>query len=286
MLPADVFAWQEIPDRWYTGSTGMMFLPGGGSSLKRAGGVSANLGYFLTDSFALEADIASVPNAVSSRVGNSSLTMFGIQGAWHFMGFERFDPFLTFGASSLFSTHHVFSDDSRKCAFGPTFGIGFLFHLSDNLALRADSKAMVLMDSPSEMAFTIAGGLQWSFGGGGVESQENEPAENEYSLLLTLKSDDDAEIAKAIKAIREKKEYSLLLRGHIDCKLGMGRERAQRMSSEAARKIKAALTAKGIDEDKIEIEGAGFSNPIKPFNFASGVPENNRVEIFIKGFDR
>ena len=58
------------------------------------------------------------------------------------------------------------------------------------------------------------------------------------------------------------------------------------MSSEAARKIKTALTAKGIDEGKIEIEGAGFSNPIKPFNFASGVPENNRVEIFIKGFDR
>lgn len=287
LLPAAVFAMEkeEIPDRWYTGVSGAMFLPGGGSSLERAGGVSAYLGYFLTDSFAVEADVISVPNAVSSHGGNSTLTGFGVQGAWHFMGFERFDPFLTFGASALFSSHHVFADDSSRSALGPTFGFGFLYHLSDNLALRADSKAMVALDSPSGIAFTIAGGLQWSFGGGEAAGDEEEIIERKNEETITVANESDSKIAEAVKSIKAKKDAVVLLRGHIDCKLGMGRERAEKLSIAAAEKVKAALVAQGVDKDKIEVEGAGFSKPIKTFNFATGVPENNRVEICIREAD-
>jgi hypothetical protein len=274
---------EEVLDRWYTGVSGAMLLPGGGSSLERAGGVSAHLGYFLSDSFALELDLISIPNAVSSHGGNSTLTGFGIQGAWHFMGFERLDPFLTFGASSLFSSHHVFADDSHRTAFGPTFGLGFLYHLTDNLALRADSKAMVTLDTPSEIAFTISGGLQWSFGGGEANEDSRELIKPPSETVITVSDENDKKIKDAVKSI--KKDYSILVRGHIDCKLGMGRERAHKLSIEKAEKVKSALTSSGIDEAKIKVEGAGFSNPIKPFNFALGTPENNRVEIIIREVD-
>jgi flagellar motor protein MotB len=57
------------------------------------------------------------------------------------------------------------------------------------------------------------------------------------------------------------------------------------MSMDAAQKAKSQLVAKGIDESIIELEGVGFSEPVKPFNFSTGVPENNRVEIKILGVD-
>jgi hypothetical protein len=273
---------EEIPDRWYTGISGAMFLPGGGSSLERAGGVSAHLGYFLSDSFAVEANLISIPNSVSSHGGNATLTGFAVQGVWHFMGFERFDPFLSFGASSLFASHHVFAEDSHRSSLGPTFGLGFLYHLSDNLALRAESKAMVMLDTPSGIAFTIAGGLQWSFGGGNAEESESDEIAIPRQTVITVKDDKDERIAEAVKAFNSQKNNSMLLVGHIDCKLGMGREKAQKLSLAAAEKIKDSLINLGIDKSKITVNGAGFSNPVKPFNFTVGVPENNRVDIIIR----
>lgn len=274
---------EEVSDRWYAGVSGAMYLPGGGSSLKRAGGVSAHLGCFISDSFALETGLMSVPNAVSSRGGNVSLTGFSVRGAWHFMGFERFDPFVTFGAFSTFASGHVFADDSHRTAFGPSVGLGFLYHLSDNLALRAESVAAVAIDTPGEVAFTVSGGLQWSFGGGEASGSVAEP---EYAETIVVKDDNDPAIAEAVRAIKKSGVRNVFVCGHIDCKLGMGRERAKTLSLAAAEKVKAKLIGQGVDGESVTLEGAGFSRPVKNFDFSKGSPENNRVEIRIGGKDR
>ena len=278
-LPAQA---EALTDRWYAGISGDVFLPGGGNSLKRAGGVSALVGYEVSDSWNVEALVMSIPNAASSHGGNSALNGFALQGAWHFWGYERVDPFFTFGVQSLFSSDHVFADDSRRSAIGPTLGFGLAYHLTDNLSLRADARSMVSIDSPSGIAFSISGGLQWSFGGGGNQSDEKLDT---VDLKKTFVITNDAQIDEVVSYVKSVKKCELLVRGHIDCVLGMGKTRAKNMSMDAAQKAKSQLVAKGIDESIIELEGVGFSEPVKPFNFSTGVPENNRVEIKILGVD-
>ena len=114
-----------------------------------------------------------MPNAVSSRGGNTTVTEFAARGLFHMTGIEefdklfgceRFDPFVTFGVASLFASHHVFADGSHRTAIGPTAGVGAFYHLTDSWSLRFDATAAMAVDSPCGMSYGISLGLQWSFG--------------------------------------------------------------------------------------------------------------------------
>lgn len=157
----------------YLGASGGIFLPGNGNSLKRAASVSVRGGWYLSDNLALELEGGAVPNAVSSRGGNATVTEFAARGLFHMTGIdefdklfgcERFDPFVTFGVASLFASHHVFADGSHRTAIGPTAGVGAFYHLTDSWSLRFDAMAAMAVDSPCGMSYGISLGLQWSFG--------------------------------------------------------------------------------------------------------------------------
>ena len=157
----------------YLGASGGIFLPGNGNSLKRAGSVAARGGWYLSDNLALELEGGCVPNAVSSRGGNATVTTFAARGLFHLTGIEefdllfgceRFDPFVTFGAAALFASRHVFADDSHRTAIGPTAGVGAFYHLTDSLSLRFDATAAMAVDTPCGMCYGLSLGLQWSFG--------------------------------------------------------------------------------------------------------------------------
>lgn len=157
----------------YVGASGGIFLPGNGSSLKRAAMASAHGGWYLSDNLALELEGGCVPNAVSSRGGNATVAAFAARGLFHLTGIdefdklfgcERFDPFVTFGASALFASRHVFADDSHRTAIGPTAGLGAFYHLTDSWSLRFDAATALALDTPCGMAYSLSLGLQWSFG--------------------------------------------------------------------------------------------------------------------------
>ena len=157
----------------YLGASGGIFLPGNGNSLKRAATVSARGGWYLSDNLALELEGGCAPNAVSSHAGNATVTTFAARGLFHLTGIEefdllfgceRFDPFLTFGATALFASRHVFADDSHRTAIGPTAGVGAFYHLSDRWSLRFDATAAMAVDTPCGMAYGLSFGLQWNFG--------------------------------------------------------------------------------------------------------------------------
>ena len=166
----------EEPDEYagaYFGASGRMFLPGNGNSLKRAAGVAAHGGWYISDSLALELEGGCVPNAVSSHGGNATVTAVAARGLFHLTGIEefdllfgceRFDPFVTFGAAALFASRHVFADDSHRTAIGPTAGVGAFYHLTDSWSLRFDATAAMAVDTPCGMAYGLSLGLQCSFG--------------------------------------------------------------------------------------------------------------------------
>jgi opacity protein-like surface antigen len=157
----------------YLGASGGIFLPGNGNSLKRAAMASARGGWYVSDNLAIELEGGSVPNAVSSHGGNATVTSLAARGLFHLTGIdefdklfgcERFDPFVTFGASALFASRHVFADDSHRTAIGPTVGAGVFYHLSDSWSLRFDATAAMALDTPCGMAYGLSAGLQWTFG--------------------------------------------------------------------------------------------------------------------------
>jgi hypothetical protein len=157
----------------YLGASGGIFLPGNGSSLKRAAMASARGGWYLSDNLALELEGGCAPNAASSRGGNATVTAFAARGLFHLTGIEefdllfgceRFDPFVTFGAAALFASRHVFADDSHRTAIGPTAGVGAFYHLTDSWSLRFDATAAMAVDTPCGMCYGLSLGLQWSFG--------------------------------------------------------------------------------------------------------------------------
>ena len=157
----------------YLGASGGIFLPGNGSSLKRAAMASARGGWYLSDNLALELEGGCAPNAASSRGGNATVTAFAARGLFHLTGIEefdmlfgceRFDPFVTFGAAALFASRHAFADGSHRTAIGPTAGVGAFYHLTDRWSLRFDATAAMAVDTPCGMAYGLAFGLQWNFG--------------------------------------------------------------------------------------------------------------------------
>lgn len=157
----------------YLGASGGIFLPGNGSSLKRAAMASARGGWYLSDNLAIELEGGAAPNAVSSSGGNATVTAFAARGLFHLTGIEefdllfgceRFDPFVMFGAAALFASRHVFADDSHRTAIGPTVGVGAFYHLTDRWSLRADATAAMAVDTPCGMAYGLFLGIQRSFG--------------------------------------------------------------------------------------------------------------------------
>ncbi len=160
-------------DPWYVGASGGVLLPGNGNSMKRAASVSLHAGRYLTETFAVEAAVASAPHVCAGRSGSATLTSASAGILLNFtyftfydrlFGSERLDPFLTFGAQGAFASRHVFAHDSHRTGIGPYAGLGAFYHLTDSWSLRAEARAALCCDSPCGMLYSASLGLQHSFG--------------------------------------------------------------------------------------------------------------------------
>ncbi len=159
---------------WYVGASGGILLPGSGNSLRRAAEVSVRGGYCISDYLAVEAEGMCAPSVVSDMGGGTTLSGVAAQGLFHCSGWETFDrlfgcerldPFVTLGGAARFAGRHVFADGTHRTAFGPIFGLGTFYHLTDALSLRLEARAQLCADTPCGMLYGMAAGLQYSFGG-------------------------------------------------------------------------------------------------------------------------
>lgn len=128
-------------ERWYAGASGSLVLPQGGSGMRRLGGGTARIGYYFIEGLAFEADAAWLEDCAG----------IGVQGLWHFYGYERFDPFATFGARGWIDGD-----------VGPTAGLGAFYHLTDSWSLRADFQATLGIDGDCAMVYSVSVGVQYS----------------------------------------------------------------------------------------------------------------------------
>ncbi len=142
--PLATFAQEEEEDweRSYVGLSGTLLLPQGGVNMHRMGGGTARFGYYVDDFFAVEVSASALEEVVG----------LGVQGLWHWWGYEKVDPFFTFGAAGWI-----------EGTVGPTGGIGLFYHLNDLLSFRFDGSAALGLDSNVGMVYSLSAGLQYAF---------------------------------------------------------------------------------------------------------------------------
>ena len=129
-------------ERWYASLEALAVVSGGGAEMREASGAQVRAGYYVDDFLTLEASLARTDAA----------TGLGLRGLWHWWGYEKFDPFFTFGAAGWFGGD-----------LGPAIGWGTFWHFSDSLSLRFDADAMFGVESEDEMVYSFALGIQYSF---------------------------------------------------------------------------------------------------------------------------
>lgn len=125
--------------RWFAGASAVLVLPEGGSHMNRVAGPAARFGCYLNEFWAVEAGGVWAENRAAAAAGI----------LWHWWGYERLDPFFTFGFRDWIDTD-----------FGPAGGIGTFFHLDDDWSLRFDAGATLGVSDGCDMLWQFAFGIQ------------------------------------------------------------------------------------------------------------------------------
>ena len=129
-------------ERWCAGAGAALMLPQGGSDAHRRAGGEARFGYYLDEFTLLEASISRLENV--SGVSCDVL--------WHWWGYEKFDPFFTFGANGWIEGE-----------VGPSAGWGCFWHFSDKWSFRFDADATLGIDGETEMVYKLGAAVQYAF---------------------------------------------------------------------------------------------------------------------------
>lgn len=136
----------------YVGLSGSLVLPQGGGDMRRLGGATVRFGGYLTDDWALEGAAAWMENRAGLAVG-ALWHWHGCEEFNRLFGYERLDPFFTFGVKGWLDHGEA----------GPSAGLGALYYLSDDWALRCDAEATLGLEREVEMVYSLSAGLQYSF---------------------------------------------------------------------------------------------------------------------------
>lgn len=143
---------EEVRSSPYLGLSGSLVLPQGGSRLARLGGAALLGGCYFNDWFALEGEAAWMENR--AELAARGVAHWKGWNEWDMLfGFSRWDPFFTLGAKGWLKDGQV----------GPAAGVGFLYYLDDNWALRAEAEATLGLESRREMVYSAGVGIQYGW---------------------------------------------------------------------------------------------------------------------------
>ena len=135
------------------GVSGLIALPQGGTGDRRRGGAAVRLVQTLGEDWALEGEAGSLEDAA----------LFAARARWFWhgweefnllFGYERLDPFFTLGVRGTLG---------GDAAFGPAAGLGALYYLTDEWALRFDAEAMLSLDGSEAMVYALGLGIEYAW---------------------------------------------------------------------------------------------------------------------------
>ncbi|MCL1920272.1 MAG: OmpA family protein [Kiritimatiellaeota bacterium] len=143
--------------RWSVSpGAGILIVEGGGPTDGGAG-ASLCLGYDLSEHWTAEAGAAWMPYVKGA--GNPHIYGASAEMLCHLSSYSRFDPYLALGAGYHGATARVFADGGAHGMAGPRAGFGVMYYLTEEVALRADARALMAVDRGCGMAYMATVGL-------------------------------------------------------------------------------------------------------------------------------
>lgn len=120
------------------------------------------------------------------------------------------------------------------------------------------------------------------------------PADDLYLIELNIEFDYDKAVIKpryfpkldvVAKVLQRTPDATARIEGHADKTRKSGKKYNMKLSKRRADAVLDYLAEQaGIDADRMEAHGYGFSRPKAPNDPVLGNPENRRVEIYIRGY--
>jgi len=317
--------------KWYVSPGGGFMWWQGDLNVKRTGYAFLRLGVDATDVLSFEFGGLVAPFIVSdadkAKHGKYKHTMWGHTRNWRGVGqmygltadallhVDRsnryFDPYVRLGLGMYGASEHIFGDNFM--AFAPRAGVGFMSHLSDNLAVRAEALAHSLITDDWNWAGSVELGLVYHFGDTGaakpapavrnVAVDPAAPAAPRVGGLVEKKVEGDtvrltydlnfaydsavidpkffAALDEAVDTLQQFPNATASIEGHADrTSGGSGAAYNRNLSQRRADAVLSYVNGKGINNDRLQARGFGFDMP--KFQPASN-PDNRRVEIIIRG---
>ncbi|MCL2104748.1 MAG: hypothetical protein FWH21_06815, partial [Kiritimatiellaeota bacterium] len=79
----------------------------------------------------------------------------------HLNSYSRFDPYLALGGGYCGAAETVFDGGGARGAAGPRAGVGMMYHLTEEIAIRADARAFMAVDRACGMIYMAGVGISF-----------------------------------------------------------------------------------------------------------------------------
>ena len=312
--------------KWYASLGGGFMWWENDLNVKRTGYGALRMGYDINETVSVELGgmvapfIASDPE--NARHGKRRFTRWGYTRDWRGVGqiyggtadalfhMDRsnrwFDPYVRAGVGLYGASEHIFDDNFM--AFVPRAGLGFMSHLTDNLAVRAEGIAHLLVTDHANMAGSVELGLVYHFGGIGAAKPAPRPAAAAAapasSLVEKVVTGDTvkfvydlnfardsavidpvffADLDQAVDTLQQYPGATASIEGHADRTRGSIAAYNLELTQRRADNVRDYIAGKGVDAGRLQARGFGFDMPKVTPDLVNGNPENRRVEIIIRG---
>ena len=145
--------------RWSVSpGAGAMFVEGG-QPVDGGAEAALRIGYDLSEFWTAEIGGSWAPYVKGA--GGPGIYGASAEVLCHLSSYSRFIPYLAFGAGYYGSGEKVFRDGDAYGMAGPRAGFGMMYYLTEEIALRADARALMAVDSGCEMAYLVGVGLSF-----------------------------------------------------------------------------------------------------------------------------
>lgn len=261
------------------------------------------LGYNITKAFGLEAVLVGANLKEDGTENDADLKNYRLDALYHFMPDRALVPYAALGVGGY--------DIEKDSEYMANYGLGLLYLVSENVALRADVRHLaVFNESRLEHNLLYTAGLKFQFGGpagpaptdsdgdGVFDNVDQCPATPKgiivdakgcpLKLTLHINFDSDkaeikpefkGELDKAAAFVRGNPDAPyILLAGHTD---SVGDDNYnQGLSERRAEAVRQALIENyGIAASKLKARGYGESQPVADNATEDGRYQNRRVEV-------
>jgi len=135
--------------RWSVSpGAGVLFVEKG-EPMDWGAGASLAIGYDVSEFWTAEAGASWAPYVKGA--GNPDVYGASFEMLCHLNSYSRFIPYLAFGVGYYGSDGRVFCGGDAHGMAGPRAGLGVMYYLTEEIALRTDVRAFMSVDSGCEM---------------------------------------------------------------------------------------------------------------------------------------